>query len=227
MLTGTLLGLVGAVSLGHASNLDTIAVDAGRFVMERGKSRVEVAAVRVPAPLQAEPAERSCPVVFGWKGGERTHRAVDCPKKLVAPSIEAAEAWDLTVSDPVDGDLFEVWFRFDTDPYEPPKVFVRRAHDVALTLDHHRLHTLPYMVRQRAFVDYPEAAVGQDTSDRRCRAKVPLSPTGAPRAITVERCDEVFHQAVIDGLKRYRFDTITIDGSPATSALTIGVVFKM
>jgi len=227
MLTAAwmLLSIVGPDAA--ARELDTIGFDDGEFVLERDGSTVTVHAVRVPAPVQAEPAEPSCPVVFGWAEGEVTHRVRDCPGRLQEGSLEAARQWELSVDEPHDGDLFEVWFRYDTDPYEPPEVYVRRAYDVSLTLNSPRVHTLPYTVRQRAFVDYPEAAYGVDTTDRRCRALVPIAPTGLPRAITVERCDEVFHEAVISGLKRYRFATVTIGGSPASSALTIGVHFNM
>lgn len=227
MLTTALLALALPGSTALAKDLDTIAFDEGAFVVERDGMAATITAVRVPAPVQAEPAERSCPVVFALADGERVHRAIDCPGRLEEASLEAAAAWELTVADPHDGDLLEVWFRFDTDPYEPPKVFVRRAYDIELTLDSARVHTLPYTVRQRAFVDYPQEAIGLDTSDRRCRAKLPIAPTGIPRAIDVERCDEVFHEATIAGLKRFRFDTVKIDGSPASSALTVGVHFNM
>lgn len=197
------------------------------FVIATEGGRAEVTSLTVPKGIGIDPRYRICRVSVDWTGEAWAPRVQEgCHPNLVEAVEEAARAWEIDVEPPdLPVELFEYWVVFPEKRGGDVRLFVRQAWDAELRLIPEWIVPLGFGVKGRVFPEYPAAAVGADTSVTQCDVRVDISTTGMPHAVHVSRCDEVFHPAAEEAIRRWRFTTPELDGVPFWTGVDLGVRF--
>ena len=219
--------LILAFATARADPGAAIEIAPGQFKGSRADATFEVTKLGMPDPVGIDPTARICRVSIRWTAGSWeaiVHES--CNPKLAETAAEAARRSTIAVSPPArDRELFEYWYVFPTERGGTVRPFVRQAHDQDLVLTDERIDVLSWSVKARVQPEYPTAAVGADTSRTICEAKIGISPSGTPGEIAVYGCDEVFVAPLRATLRKWRWGTPELDGTPFFSGITLAVQF--
>ncbi len=89
------------------------------------------------------------------------------------------------------------------------------------------VHSPRVKAKRTPYPKYPKAAKKLDLGDVDCMVEFVIEENGKPLDVTLSNCPDVFHEATLDAMWKWRFHPLQIDGEPTEARFTVKVHYQL